>query len=51
MIFFGFTQRTAHAGIAYCDKDTRSIGDVIRALVLIWEILEPDELANRVEFL
>jgi predicted nuclease of predicted toxin-antitoxin system len=40
-----------YAGIAYCDKDTRSIGEIIRGLVLIWELLEPAEMANRVEFL
>jgi predicted nuclease of predicted toxin-antitoxin system len=42
---------TPHAGITYCDKDTQSIGDLIQGLVLIWEILEPDEMANRVEYL
>jgi hypothetical protein len=41
----------AHSGIAYCAKDTRSIGDIIQALVLIWEILEPEEMRNHVEFL
>src|SRR4051812_43986378 len=30
-----------HAGIAYCEKDTRSTGEIITALVLIWEIYEP----------
>ena|SRR5438874_2438940 len=41
----------AHAGIAYCDKESRSIGDIIRGLVLIWEVLEPNEMVNRPEFL
>jgi predicted nuclease of predicted toxin-antitoxin system len=40
-----------HPGIAYADKDTKSIGDIIRGLVLLWEVLEPDEMLNRVEFL
>jgi predicted nuclease of predicted toxin-antitoxin system len=40
-----------HAGIAYCDKDTRSTGEILLGLVLIWEVLEPDEMGNRVEFL
>ena len=40
-----------HAGIAYCEKDTKSIGALIQGLVLIWELLEPQEMANRVEFL
>ena len=39
-----------HAGIAYCDKDTRSIGEIIVWLVLIWEVYEPEEMANRVEY-
>ena len=42
---------THHPGIAYCGKDTRSIGAIIQGLVLIWEVLEPEEMANRVEFL
>jgi predicted nuclease of predicted toxin-antitoxin system len=41
----------AHFGIVYCDKGTRSIGEIIQGLVLIWEILEPAEMANRVEYL
>jgi predicted nuclease of predicted toxin-antitoxin system len=40
-----------HPGIAYCDKDTKSIGEIITMLVLIWEIYEPDEMANRVEYI
>ncbi len=40
-----------HSGIAYCGKDTKGIGEIIQGLVLIWEILEPGEMANRVEFL
>jgi predicted nuclease of predicted toxin-antitoxin system len=41
----------SHAGIAYCDNGTRSIGEIIQGLVMIWEILEPQEIANRVEYL
>jgi predicted nuclease of predicted toxin-antitoxin system len=40
-----------HAGIAYCEKDTKSIGALIQGLVLIWELLEPHEMANRVDYL
>jgi predicted nuclease of predicted toxin-antitoxin system len=40
----------AHAGLAYCQQNTRSIGQLIRALELIWEIYEPHEMANRIEF-
>jgi hypothetical protein len=42
---------TPHAGIAYCAKDTLSIGQIIQGLLLIWELLEPDEMTNRVEYL
>lgn len=42
---------TPHPGIVYCDKDTRSIGEIIQGLVLIWEVLEPEEMTNRVEYL
>jgi predicted nuclease of predicted toxin-antitoxin system len=43
--------RVPHAGIAYCEKGTRSIGEIIAGLVLLWEIYEPDEMLNRVEYL
>ncbi len=42
---------TSHSGIVYCDKDTRSLGEIIQGLVLIWEIMEPTEMISRVEFL
>ena len=40
-----------HAGIAFCAKDTKSIGEIVRHLVLCWEIYEPEEFAARVEYL
>ena len=41
----------AHAGIAYCEKDTRSIGEIIDGLVLIWDVYEPEDIAGRVEYI
>lgn len=41
----------AHAGIVYCHQNTRSIGQMVRAIELIWEFYEPDEMRNRVEFI
>jgi uncharacterized protein with PIN domain len=38
-------------GIAYYPDQSRSIGQVIRDLLLIWEVFEPDEMRNRIEFL
>lgn len=40
-----------HAGIAYCDKDTKSIGEMISGLLRIWEVLEPETMVGRVQFL
>ena len=39
------------AGRAYCHQNTRSIGQIIRALELIWQIYESDEMKNRVGFI
>ncbi len=38
------------AGIAYCEKDARSISEIVDGLVLIWEVYEPEEIAGRVEY-
>jgi predicted nuclease of predicted toxin-antitoxin system len=40
-----------HPGITCCKQQSRSIGDIIRALVLVWEYLDPFDMQNRVEFL
>ena len=44
-------QGTEHAGIAYCHQQSRSIGEIIRALEFIWEALESEEIRQRVEFI
>ena len=38
-------------GIAYCQKGKRSIGEIIESLVLIYEVLTPEELVGKIEFL
>jgi hypothetical protein len=40
-----------HSGIAYFQPDKRTLGELIRLLVLIWELLEPDEMRGHVEYL
>jgi predicted nuclease of predicted toxin-antitoxin system len=40
-----------HSGIIYCDKTARSIGQIIRGLILIYEVLTPEEIRGQVEFL
>jgi hypothetical protein len=41
----------SHPGIAYCPKDSRSVGQIVDSLVLIWEVYEPEDMANRVEYI
>jgi len=40
-----------HRGVAFSAQQTRSIGQIIAGLLLIWEIYEPEEMVNRVEFI
>jgi len=40
-----------HAGIAFVAQDRLAIGEVIRRLILIWEVYEPLELYGMAEFL
>jgi predicted nuclease of predicted toxin-antitoxin system len=40
-----------HAGIAFCPRTGRSVGEIIRSLLLIHEVLRPEEIRGRVEFL
>jgi len=40
-----------HAGIVYSPQQARPLGELIRLLVLIWELLEPGEMQNHVEYL
>lgn len=42
---------SVHPGIAYCKQGTRSIGQIIEGLVLIYEVYKPEEMVGRVEFL
>ena len=36
-----------HAGIAYCPKGSRSIGEIVDGLALIWDVLEPGDMEGR----
>ena len=50
--FLRLASRTRdHPGIVYCDRTARSIGDIIRSLILIYEVLTPEEMAGRVEYI
>lgn len=43
--------KIAHAGVIYCHQGSRSIGEMIRALALIWEWVEPEDMVGQVEFI
>lgn len=47
----GYNREQDHAGIAFCQQGTRTIGQLVMTLVLIYEALEPREMVGRVEFL
>lgn len=44
-------QSTPHAGIVYCHQQEQPVGAIIRGMELIWEVLEPEEMRDRIEFL
>jgi predicted nuclease of predicted toxin-antitoxin system len=40
-----------HPGIAYCHKESLSIGEIIRSLILIHQILTPEDMIGHIEYL
>ncbi len=52
MVFLRLANKSLdHPGIAYCHKKARTIGEIISDLRLIYEVLTPDEMRGRVEYL
>ncbi|MBD2043386.1 DUF5615 family PIN-like protein [Microcoleus sp. FACHB-672] len=45
------SQTSKHPGIAYCRQGSRTIGQIIESLVLIYEVYMPADMIGRVEFL
>lgn len=45
------SQGSDHPGIAYCQMGARSVGEIIRSLILIYEVLTPEEMTGHVEYL
>ncbi|NJS10088.1 MAG: DUF5615 family PIN-like protein [Microcoleus sp. CSU_2_2] len=41
----------SHASIVYCPQTSKSIGEILQGLVLIWEVLNAEEMNNRLEYL
>jgi predicted nuclease of predicted toxin-antitoxin system len=40
-----------HPGIVFIDRTTRTLGEMIRSLMLLYEILTPEDMSGRVEYL
>ena len=40
-----------HCGIVYSYQGNKSIGEIIRGLTLIWELLEPSDMVGKIEFI
>lgn len=41
----------SHAGIVYCLQTSKSIGEILQGLVLIWEVVNAEEMNNHLEYL
>jgi len=44
-------QGVPHAGVAYCQQRSMSLGEMLRRVVLIHDLLAPEEITGRIEFL
>ncbi len=40
-----------HAGIAYCHQGSLTIGEMLRRLVLVYDLMTVEEMVGRVEYL
>ncbi|MEB3249143.1 MAG: DUF5615 family PIN-like protein [Merismopediaceae bacterium] len=40
-----------HSGIAYCHQGSRSIGEVVKTLALIWELVDSEDMVGHIEFI
>jgi len=40
-----------HAGIVYCHQQSRSIGEIVKSLVGIWEVQTSESMCQHVEFI
>jgi predicted nuclease of predicted toxin-antitoxin system len=45
------SQGNLHAGIAFCHFGARTVGEMLRSLLLLSEFYEPEAMLSRVEYL
>lgn len=43
-------QGSPHAGIVFSEHGARAIGELVAFLLLVVDVLAPEDIANRVEF-
>jgi predicted nuclease of predicted toxin-antitoxin system len=43
--------RITHTGITYCPQGSRTIGQIIKSLLLIYELLDQKEMIGAIEYL
>jgi uncharacterized protein with PIN domain len=41
----------SHSGIVYCSQKSKSIGETLQGLILVWEVIDAEEMHNRLEYL
>ncbi|QSJ19449.1 DUF5615 family PIN-like protein [Nostoc sp. UHCC 0702] len=41
----------SHCGLIYCPQISKSIGEILQRLILIWEVIDAEEMHNHLEFL
>lgn len=49
--FLSLAKNYEHKGIVFVHQEKYSIGDLIRRLKLLWDVAEPKDMKNHVEFL
>ncbi|ELS31398.1 MULTISPECIES: DUF5615 family PIN-like protein [Pseudanabaena] len=42
---------TSHYGIAYCQQKSKSVGEIVQGLMLIWQVLGVEEMIDHLEYL
>jgi hypothetical protein len=51
MTFLSLALNKRHSGVVYVHQQKYSIGDLIRNLKLLWDIVDSEEIKNHIEFL
>lgn len=42
---------TDYPGIVYCPPNSRSVGEILRSLILIYEVYAPEDMIGRIEYI